>query len=40
MADSGTLHTMGMTDNGGWKTIGNYRQWGMTDNEGWKRIGN
>ncbi len=26
MADNGELYRMGMTDNGGWHTIGNYRK--------------
>ncbi len=32
MAGNGELHTMGITYNEGWKTIGNYRQWEMRDN--------
>ncbi len=32
MADNGKLHTMEMTDNRGWKRIGNCRQWEITGN--------
>ncbi len=32
MTDNRELHTMEMTASGGWKTIGNCKQWEMINN--------